>query len=297
MINKISAVDSVELWRRRAKRWMVPIERHVWLYEFLVFGIKQAWSCVFGGLLLAVIIASAYWNPFPTIHRYDLIFIAAIVIQALLLIAKLESWAEARLILVFHFVATVMELFKTAPGIQSWIYQGEAVFQIGNVPLFAGFMYSAVGSYIARAFRVFKMRCEHYPAAHYTLLLAALIYINFFSHHYIVDFRNVLLAAIVILFWRTRVYFVMVKAPRWMPLLLGWFLVAFFIWTAENIGTYTRAWSYPNQIQSWKMVSLHKLEAWFLLAFISWVLVGLVHRQVLYPSSGDEEKCTRDARD
>ena len=34
-----------------------------------------------------------------------------------------------------------------------------------------------------------------------------------------------------------------------MPLLLGFVLVALFIWFAENIGTFANAWRYPNQSQ------------------------------------------------
>ncbi|MNY23902.1 hypothetical protein D3C86_1575860 [compost metagenome] len=63
-----------------------------------------------------------------------------------------------------------------------------------------------------------------------------------------------------------------------MPLLLGYFLVALFIWFAENLGTFARAWVYPGQSDGWEMVSLNKLGAWFLLMIISVVLVSLVHR-------------------
>ncbi|MNQ56016.1 hypothetical protein D3C85_701260 [compost metagenome] len=63
-----------------------------------------------------------------------------------------------------------------------------------------------------------------------------------------------------------------------MPLLLGYFLVALFIWFAENLGTFARAWVYPGQADGWEMVSLNKLGAWFLLMIISVVLVSIVHR-------------------
>ncbi len=63
-----------------------------------------------------------------------------------------------------------------------------------------------------------------------------------------------------------------------MPLLIGWFLVALFIWFAENIGTFAHAWSYPNQRNGWELVSPAKLGAWYLLMIISFVLVSLVHR-------------------
>lgn len=69
-----------------------------------------------------------------------------------------------------------------------------------------------------------------------------------------------------------------------MPLLLGYFLVALFIWFAENLGTLGRAWVYPGQADGWEMVSLAKLGSWFLLMIISVVLVSLVHRPEEEPS-------------
>ena len=63
-----------------------------------------------------------------------------------------------------------------------------------------------------------------------------------------------------------------------MPLLLGWFLVATFIWFAENLGTFAQAWAYPSQKHGWTMVTPMKLGAWYLLMYISFVLVAAVHR-------------------
>ncbi|GGA03513.1 hypothetical protein GCM10010923_10490 [Blastomonas marina] len=80
----------------------------------------------------------------------------------------------------------------------------------------------------------------------------------------------------MLLFWRTRIWFLNWREHRWMPLLLGQLLVAVFIWFAENIGTFAQAWSYPGQEDGWEMVSLAKLGSWFLLMLISFVLVELV---------------------
>jgi uncharacterized membrane protein YoaT (DUF817 family) len=168
-----------------------------------------------------------------------------------------------------------MELFKTAQG--SWLYPEPSVLRIGAVPLFSGFMYAAVGSYIARVWRIFRFRFDHYPPRWTTWVLAGAIYVNFFAHHWLPDIRIVLFAAIALLFWRTRVWFTPFRKPRWMPLLLGLLLVALFIWFAENIGTFSRAWLYPGQEDGWRMVSPAKLGAWFLLMMISFVLVELVH--------------------
>ena len=245
--------------------------------EFLVFGIKQAFACLFGGLLLALMIATRLWWPDDApIHRYDFLFLAAISIQLALLALKLETLAEARVILIFHVVGTVMELFKTAAG--SWTYPEMAVMRIEGVPLFSGFMYAAVGSYIARITRIFDMRYTGYPPLWTTIGLAALIYANFFTHHYTVDIRWGLFALAAVLFWRTSVHYRVFRFRHRMPLLVGFFLVSLFIWIAENIATWSNAWLYPGQKDGWVPVSPDKLGAWYLLMMISFVLVTLVHR-------------------
>ncbi|WP_370188312.1 DUF817 domain-containing protein [Qipengyuania sp.] len=247
----------------------------LWLYEFLLFGFKQGWACLFGALLLALLLATHFFYPADApLHRYDFLTLSAVAIQAGMLAFRLETWAEAKVILIFHVVGTVMELFKTAAG--SWIYPEESLLHIDAVPLFSGFMYAAVGSYIARVWRIFDFRYTAYPPRWATWLLAAAIYINFFAHHWLPDIRMALFAATGLLFWRTRVHFRNWRAHRWMPLLLGFLLVALFIWGAENIGTFARAWTYPGQENGWRMVSLAKLGSWFLLMLISFVLVALV---------------------
>tara|TARA_R110000751_G_scaffold2018_17_gene10007 strand:- start:88321 stop:89154 length:834 start_codon:yes stop_codon:yes gene_type:complete len=247
----------------------------LWLYEFLLFGFKQAWACLFGGLLLALLLGTHFFYPEDAaLHRYDFLTLAALAIQAAMLAFRLETWAEAKVILIFHVVGTVMELFKTAAG--SWIYPEASVLHIGAVPLFSGFMYAAVGSYIARVWRIFDFRYSAYPPRWATWVLAGAIYVNFFAHHWLPDIRLVLFAATILLFARTRVHFRNWRAHRWMPLLVGFGLVALFIWGAENIGTFAQAWTYPGQEHGWRMVSPAKLGSWFLLMLISFVLVALV---------------------
>lgn len=249
-----------------------------YLGEFLLFGLKQAWACLFGGLLLFFIILSQYWYPFKHIlYRYDFLFIAAVTIQIILLAFKLETLKEARVIITFHIVATLMELFKTSTAIGSWNYPEPALIKVGNVPLFAGFMYSAVGSYIARIWKVFDFKFDDYPAFFFTVLLASGIYLNFFLHHYIFDFRWCLILISFILFGKTKIYFRVGKIHS-MPLILGWILVALFIWIAENISTFFNAWLYPSQKLGWHLVSYHKIIAWYLLTIISFVLVYTLHR-------------------
>ena len=264
-----------EAVRLRLERYDPGTGWRLWLYEFLLFGFKQAWACLFGGLMLALLLATHFfYPPDAALHRYDFLTLSAIAIQGGMLAFRLETWAEAKVILIFHVVGTVMELFKTAAG--SWVYPEASVLHIGAVPLFSGFMYAAVGSYIARVWRIFDFRYTDYPKRRMTWLLSAAVYINFFAHHWLPDIRLALFAATILLFWRTRIHFRNWRVHRWMPLLVGFLLVALFIWGAENIGTFARAWTYPEQEDGWRIVSLAKLGSWFLLMLISFVLVELV---------------------
>ncbi len=246
-------------------------------HELLYFGFKQAYACLFGGaLLFAILLTRLCWHQDWPIARYDFLFVYALSIQALFIILKLESFEEVKVIFLFHTVGTVMEIFKTHMG--CWEYPEANLIRIAGVPLFSGFMYSAVGSYIARAWRIFSFRFENYPKLRYTILLCALIYANFFTHHYIYDMRPLLFLFTFFIFFRTRIYFKPDQTYLYMPLLVGWGLVALFIWFAENFGTFGHVWIYPSQMAAWHFVSPAKIGSWFLLMIISFVLVTLVHR-------------------
>ena len=247
--------------------------------ELLLFARKQANASLFGALFLAFIILTVYVD-LPWFHRYDYLFVYAVVIQILLIAFKLETRRELAVIFLFHIVATIMEIYKTSDAIGSWHYPGSAYFMLWQVPLFAGFMYSAVGSYIARAWKLMQLEFSNYPPLIYTYLLAAGIYVNFFTHHFIFDFRYLLAAATIVIFWRTRVYFTLHKVWN-MSLVLGFLLIAFFIWIAENIATFTDVWLYPNQQAGWVIVSPDKLGAWFLLVIVSFALVSILYRHTI----------------
>jgi len=260
-----------------ARPWAERGRWHGYAYEFLLFGLKQAWACLFGGAMLALLILTGFfWPGGAPLARYDFLVVAAILIQVLLLATKLERVEEAWVILIFHLVGTAMEVFKTAHG--SWTYPEASLLRIAGVPLFSGFMYACVGSYMARAIRLFEIRFEGYPPLWGPWLLALLAYVNFFTHHYLPDIRIGLYALSVVLFGRAWFQFTPDRRMRRMPMLLGFLLVALFIWIAENVGTFTSAWRYPSQKDGWSLVPLAKMGAWYLLMMLSFVLVTLVHR-------------------
>jgi len=253
--------------------------RRAWrfLVEFLVFGAKQAWACLFGALLLIVILAARLWYPDDAaLARNDLLTIAAILIQIGMVVGRLETLRELRVIVLFHIVGTIMELFKTDVG--SWSYDGDGVLRLAAVPLFSGFMYAAVGSYMVRVFRLFDLRFEKYPRRWMTAIVAAAIYANFFTHHVLPDARWVLIVAVVALWWRTVMHVRVLRGRFRMHILIAFGLVALFIWIAENLATWGGAWAYPDQVDGWQPVSIAKLVSWFLLMIISVVLVTWVYR-------------------
>lgn len=257
--------------------------------EFVLFGLKMAWSCLFGGALLVLMIVTALvWPDNAPVHRYDFLLLCALLIQAMLVWTRLETVDEVKVIFLYHLTGTVMEIFKTHMG--SWTYPEEAVFRIAGVPLFTGFMYGSVGSFIARAIRVFDMRFSHYPKAWITWLLAIAIYVNFFTHHFVWDARYVLFALIAAVFLRSFVFFRIDQRVHSMPFLLAGTLTAFFLWLAENVGTLTRTWVYAGQAtaEAWRPVSLHKMGAWGLLLIISFVTVSLIFAPK--PPEGEAER-------
>ena len=246
------------------------------LVEFLVFGLKQGWASIFGAAMLIVLFATRLWYPDGVwLARNDAVTIAAVIIQVLMVVFRLESLRELRVIILFHIVGTGMELFKTSVG--SWTYEGPGVLHLLGVPLYSGFMYAAVGSYMVRVYRLFALRFTRYPPRWATAILATLIYANFFTHHYIWDFRWVLVVLVVVLFGPSIMQFRIYRSRARMPVVVAFLLVAVFIWIAENIATWSNAWAYPNQVDGWQPVSITKLVSWFLLMIISVVLVTWVY--------------------
>ena len=238
-------------------------------------------SALFGILLLlAFVITQQMSWPIAGIYRYDILFAYALTIQVFLVYFKLETQREVWVITIFHMMAMVMELFLTHPKIGSWYYPEQAIFRIANVPLFAGFMYSAVGSLIARGLRLFNASFTNFPNLIAVGLLAVASYANFFTKFFVPDVRNLLFIISVILFWRTKVliqiynnkysYDIKKYQLPFLPLLLS---LAFLVWLAENIATFTNIWRYPSQENLWHMVGWGKVGSWYLLLILSLVLV------------------------
>ena len=240
--------------------------------EFWLFGVKEAQACVFAGSFFFLLFLSKHL-PLFGFARYDFLFLAAVLMQILLIATKIESLDEAKAILLYHVIGLALEIFKTNPAIGSWSYPEAGFFKLMNVPLYSGFMYAAIGSYMMQSYRIFHMRLERLPDMRLSIALCAAAYLNFFTHHWIPDFRFLLIALVLVLFARTKAFFTVKTAERMMPIPVSFLLIAFFIWIAENISTYFGAWQYPDQVHAWTLVASGKITSWFLLVIISFIIM------------------------
>ena len=251
---------TLEGWRRAA-------------LEFLWFGIKEARACLFAGLFFACVVLVPRAG-LPGLPRYDVLLVAALAIQGWMLVAGLETRDELKAICLFHALGFALEAFKTSSGIHSWSYPDFAYTKVAGVPLFSGFMYAAVGSYIIQAWRLHDLRVRHHPPHWMAALVAGAIYVNFFTHHALGDARWYLAAVALGFYARTTVSFRPLDRERRMPLLLGFVLIGFFIWLAENLGTFWGLWRYPNQLGAWSAVHVSKWSAWSLLVIMTFTIVA-----------------------
>jgi uncharacterized membrane protein YoaT (DUF817 family) len=243
------------------------------LVECAHFVHKEAQACIFAGLFFAAVLLvprAGVWG----LPRYDALLVIALAIQAWLLWTGRESRDEFMAICLFHLLGFALEVFKTSGSIRSWSYPDAAYTKVWGVPLFAGFMYAAVGSYIIQAWRLLQLRVLHHPPYWMAGVVAGALYLNFFTHHFIGDVRWYLAAAALGLYARAQIVFRPHRRDRRMPLSLGLVLVGFFIWLAENFGTFFGLWAYPHQVGAWASVHASKWSAWSLLVLMSFTIVA-----------------------
>ncbi len=239
--------------------------------QLLRFAILQALSCIFPVAIFFALAATKV-VAIPGFPRYDLLLFICLLVQVFMYFSKLETLDEVKVILVFHAIGLCLELFKTHSG--SWSYPDFAYTKIGGVPLYSGFLYSSVASYMCQAWRRFDLKLLHYPRAIIAFPFGILIYANFFTEHFIADLRFILMPFVFIIFWRTKVQYTVDRNTRTMPLALSFLLIGLFVWFAENISTFLNAWQYPYQADKWCMVHSSKISSWFLLVIISFIVVA-----------------------
>ena len=248
------------------KRILTHLGHFAWL---------QTLSCLFP-ILLFLTFAITKQLCVPGLHRYDLILLICLIVQIILYKTGLETKDELKVIAVFHLVGLCLELFKT--HLHSWAYPEAAWSKIAGVPLYSGFMYASVASYVCQAWRRLQVTLSGWPPAWAAWALYRGIYANFFTEHWLPDARWGLTLAILLLFRRTQAQFVVCGTPYALPMPAAFLLLGFFLWIAENIATFFGAWQYPNQHGGWHLVHLAKMSSWSLLVIFSFLIVAQLKR-------------------
>jgi uncharacterized membrane protein YoaT (DUF817 family) len=245
------------------------------LREMLCFAYKEAISCVFPAFIF-LMLGISHFVSIPGIPRYDFLLLMCFLMQIALYKSGLESKHELLVICAFHLLGVTMEIVKVNNG--AWTYPDFAYSKLMGVPLFSGFMYASVASYICQAWRNFDLKMNFWPSTRESSGLAVLIYGNFYSNLYIADLRVFIIPLLMVAFKDTWVEFTTNGQRRKMPMLLSFILIAFFIWLGENICTLLGAWAYPHQMQNWSVVRFQIMTSWFLLVIVSVIIVALLKR-------------------
>lgn len=241
-----------------------------WFIQFLSFGCKQLIGISFGlSLVLGFILTTS------STYRYDVLFIYALIVQYCLYKFGFENKRDVLVITVFHLIGLSMELIEVSVN-HSWAYTSSGIFYIASVPIFTGFMYASVGSYMAKEFKLLKLKVTKMPTNRFIIVFSVAIYANFILNNHIYDFRYILLIVMFIVYNQADLYFTPAVKSYKFNLPLAFLLIGFFIWIAENISTYLGIWTYPNQVPVWQMVHFSKISSWMLLSIVSFNLVYLL---------------------
>lgn len=144
--------------------------------QLLHFGYHQAMSCIFPVAIFGTLALSGIID-LPFIHRYDAILLILLAVQYLMYRSGLETLDEIKVICVFHIIGLLLEIYKVSMG--SWAYPEPGFSKIFGVPLYSGFMYASVASFMCQIWRRLKMDMTGWPGIVPAGLLGGAIYLNF----------------------------------------------------------------------------------------------------------------------
>lgn len=240
------------------------------LKHFFIFVQQQALSCLFPVLVFVMLALSHLFTGI--LPRYDFMLITCLLIQTALYYTGIETKDEVLVICIFHLLGLLMELFKVHYG--SWAYPEFAFTKIGGVPLYSGFMYASVASYMCQAWRRLDLQIQNWPNRYVTRTIGILIYLNFFSNHFMPDVRYGIGVLILYFFRQSVVVFYLKGKPYSISTILSFMLIGFVIWLAENIATRLGAWRYAYQHHTWAVVNYQKISSWAFLVIVSFIIVA-----------------------
>ena len=155
-----------------------------------------------------LLLGTHWWYPKDAfLARYDFLTLAALGIQAVLLALRMETWSEAPrdpdVPCGGHLHGALQDrgrLMDLSRGQRAAHRRRAVVHRVSCTRPSWVATWPACGG-------LFDFRFRAHPPLAATAALSVLIYVNFFAHHFIMDFRWLLFALTVVLFARTWVYF------------------------------------------------------------------------------------------
>lgn len=130
------------------------------IMQFLHFGYHQAMSCLFPVAIFGTLALSSLVD-WPIIHRYDAILLILVAVQYLMYRGGLETIDEVKVIGLFHIIGLMLEMYKVHMG--SWSYPEPGLTKLLGVPLYSGFMYASVASFMCQIWRRLGMDMTGWP--------------------------------------------------------------------------------------------------------------------------------------
>lgn len=213
------------------------------------------------------------------VPRYDAVLFLCVAYQIGMLALRVETPREFATIFLFHAMGTALEMFKVNHG--GWYYPEPSWIKVMGVPLYSGFMYASVGSFILACWKRVDVRVDRFPAYPPVLVLVVAVYANFFTNYWLLDAKPVLLAVAIVLFARTWISGALLTKRLAVPLPLVFCVLGPIVWCAENVGTWLGSWEYPRQADGWVAVPPDKLLSWTVLVMVSFLVVALVQRETI----------------
>ena len=218
--------------------------------------------------------------PMP-LARYDFLLVWCLGLQVWMVRSGRERGREIAIVAAFHLLGLGLEAYKVRHG--SWSYPEPALTKVWRVPLYSGFMYASVASYMLGARSELGLRVVAMPPRWTLALALGAIYANFLLARVFGDVRWPLVVGLVLLLYRVRVEFAWGEGRARMPLVLSLALIGGFVFLAENLCTALGAWVYPHQALGWRPVEAGKIVSWGLMSTVAflalWLLGGFRRRE------------------
>lgn len=127
--------------------------------QLLEFAWSQTRASAFAAALLGGLAASQVLPNIP-VARYDLLLCYGVLLTLVFWRRGWERGRDIAVIAACHCVGLAFELVKVQLG--SWSYPEPAVLKFAGVPLYGGFLYAAVGSYVCRAWHLLDLELVRY---------------------------------------------------------------------------------------------------------------------------------------